>query len=156
MKQQVKTFLSSWWVTRRHLTIGERQLAHSVFRHHLVLDGIEIRTHRAMRKGYALSVGGHVYFHPQDVCDDFSQQSLELQAWFIHELVHVWQAQQGMAVLWRALFNRRYRYHLQVGKSFYDYGIEQQAQIVQDYFLKKQRGQACQAYQHCIPFLNEV
>jgi hypothetical protein len=42
---------------------------------------------------------------------------------------------------------------LKTGKSFFNYGIEQQARMVQDYFIRRQRGQNCQALETCIPFL---
>lgn len=54
----------------------------------------------------------------------------------------------------RALFNRRYRYVLKEGKSFFAYGIEQQAKMVEDYFLKQQKGQDCTQLIDCIPFLS--
>jgi len=68
-------------------------------------------------------------------------------------MTHVWQYQQGIAVVRKALFDRRYHYVIQQGKLFLSYGIEQQAQIVQDYFIKKTQGQNCDAYEQCIPFL---
>lgn len=80
---------------------------------------------------------------------------LSIQSWLIHELTHVWQYQQGMNVIRNAVFNRRYQYILQQGKQFFEYGIEQQAQMVQDYFLRRVKGQECSAYEACIPFLNK-
>lgn len=71
----------------------------------------------------------------------------------VGKLAHVWQYQQGIAVVRKALFDRRYRYVIQQGKLFLNYGIEQQAQMVQDYFIKKIQGQNCDAYEQCIPFL---
>ena len=138
----------------RNLTVGEKQIATSVFGSSLKLDDIKIVAHRLILKHYAMSPNGHIYFHPQDWCEDFSQRSLAQQSWLIHELTHVWQIQRGMAVLRKALFDRKYSYVLQQGKQFLDYGIEQQAQMVQDYFIRKKQGKACDAYEECIPFLN--
>ena len=75
------------------------------------------------------------------------------QSWLIHELTHVWQLQQGLKVVRGALINRRYDYVLKVNKPFLNYGIEQQARMVQDYFIRRQRGQYCQDLAGCIPFL---
>ena len=143
-------------VKSRHLTTGEKQLAHSVFGAHLQLDKIKIIAHRAVLKNYAISPDGCIYFHPASWSEDFSKLSLAKQAWLIHELTHVWQIQQGLAVVRKALFDRQYNYVIQQGKLFLHYGIEQQAQMVQDYFIKKSRGQQCQAYEACIPFLSKL
>ena len=141
-------------VKSRQLTAAEKQLAKSVFGAHLQLDAIRIVAHRGVIKNYAISPNGNVYFNPQNWCEDFSKRSLQQQSWLIHELTHVWQIQQGLAVVRKALFDRQYHYVLEQGKLFLNYGIEQQAQMVQDYFIQKQRGQNCQAYEACIPFLS--
>lgn len=140
-------------VKRRYLTLGEQQLARSIFADQLELEGIEIVAHRCVLKNYGISPNGHIYFNPNDWCEDFSVRSLAQQSWLIHELTHVWQVQQGIAVLRKALFDRQYHYVIEQGKAFLNYGIEQQAQMVQDYFLRRARGQRCDAYETCIPFL---
>ncbi|MFC4953690.1 type IV secretion protein Rhs [Acinetobacter puyangensis] len=148
--------LSSLWVLkRRSLTIGEKALAYSVFGQQLKLDDIQIIAHRLVLQHYAISPNGNIYFNQKDWKDDFAQESIALQSWLIHELVHVWQLQQGIAVVKKALFDRRYQYVIRAGKSFLHYGIEQQAQMVQDYFLKSRTGQNCDDLKTCIPFLEE-
>ena len=143
-----------WWILRRRgLTLGEKQLAISVFGDTLQLDQVEIIAHRWVLKDYGVSPNGNIYFNLQNWCEDFSSKSLGQQSWLIHELTHVWQFQHGMRVLLRALFNRKYGYVLKEGKVFFKYGIEQQAQMVQDYFLRRAKGQECSAYEACIPFL---
>lgn len=142
-------------VKSRQLTAAEKQLAKSVFGAHLQLDAIRIVAHRGVIKNYAISPNGNVYFNPRNWCEDFSKRSLQQQSWLIHELTHVWQIQQGLSVVRKAIFDRRYHYILEQGKLFLQYGIEQQAQMVQDYFIKKARGQECQAYESCIPFLSQ-
>lgn len=136
----------------RHLTDGEKQLARSVFGAAIDLERVQICSARWVLEGYAIAPNGVIYFHPADFCADFSCQNLSVRAWFIHELVHIWQYQQGVAVFWRALINRRYRYRL--GKPFHRYGLEQQARIVEDFYRRKQQNQDCQAYQACIPFID--
>lgn len=137
---------------QRGLTAAEVALARSVFGTQLQTDVVRLVACRWVLRGYAISPNGHVYFRPDDWREDFAQADLNTQSWLIHELVHVWQVQQGMAVLRRALFDRRYRYQLVQGKPFLSYGIEQQAQIVQDYFVRRTRGHDCTAWEDCLPF----
>jgi hypothetical protein len=155
MKTILHTLNRLFEVENRKLTQGEKQLAQSVFGIHLQLDAIRIMAHRGVLKNYAISPNGNIYFHPQNWCQDFSTLSLAKQSWLIHELTHVWQIQQGLAVVRKAIFDRKYQYVLEQGKLFFQYGIEQQAQMVQDYFIRKSRGQECQAYEDCIPFLSQ-
>ena len=148
------TFVKNLFILkRRFLTSGEKALALEVFGASLVVDNIEIKAHRLVLKDYAVSPNGHIYFHLQDWREDFSLESVSIQSWLIHELTHVWQIQQGIAVVQKALLDRRYHYVLQMGKAFSQYGVEQQAQMVQDYFIKSRQGKNCEAYQQCIPFL---
>lgn len=85
---------------------------------------------------------GHLHFHPlsDHYCEDFGQASPRLQAHFIHEMTHVWQAQTRG---WWYLplvgpFQRKYSYTLKPGKPFRSYGIEQQAEIVAHAFMLRQ------------------
>lgn len=137
----------------RQLTAGEIALARTVFADSIDLDEVQLKTAWWVLKNYAVSPNGHIYFHPADWVEDFSQASLAQQSWLIHELTHVWQLQQGLKVVRGALVDRRYDYVLKTGKSFFKYGIEQQARMVQDYFIRRQRGQYCQDLERCIPFL---
>lgn len=138
----------------RLLTAGELQLAQSIFGSMIDLDQTSIRASGWVLRGYAVSPNGHIYVHPAEWCEDYSQQSLAMQSLLIHELVHVWQVQQGMAVVRRAVLDRRYQYKLRQDKPFLTYGIEQQAQMVQDYFVRRARGQNCVAWEQCLPFHN--
>lgn len=137
----------------RLLTAGEKVLAHSVFGDSICLDEVQLKTAWWVLKNYAVSPNGNIYFHPADWITDFSRASLSKQSWLIHELTHVWQLQRGLKVVRGAVMNRRYDYVLVTGKSFFKYGIEQQARMVQDYFLRRQRGQDCRDLEACIPFL---
>jgi len=85
---------------------------------------------------------GHLHFHPHSdsYCEDFSHGAPRLQAHFIHEMTHVWQAQTRS---WWYLplvgpFQRKYSYKLKPGKPFRSYNIEQQAEIVAHAFLLRQ------------------
>jgi len=139
----------------RYLTTGEIALAHSVFGNSIKLDKVQLKTAWWVLKHYAVSPNGNIYFNSADWIMDFSEAPLSKQSWLIHELTHVWQLQQGLKVVRGALINRKYDYVLETGKSFFKYGIEQQARMVQDYFVRRQRGQNCQEWEACIPFLTE-
>lgn len=81
---------------------------------------------------------GHLWFHPQGelYCTDFAAAPIWTQAHFIHEMAHVWQHQQGVKLWLKRLPFARYRYlPLAPGKPFHRYGIEQQAEIIRDYWL---------------------
>lgn len=86
-----------------------------------------------------MAPSGHIHFHPSSMgyCDDFSVQPIGPQAHFIHEMVHVWQAQ--LKGRWWLVFNRmpwaRYDYTLKPGWPLERYGIEQQAEIVKHAFM---------------------
>ena len=137
----------------RFLTAGETALAQSVFGNSIRLGEVQLKTAWWVLKNYAVSPNGNIYFNSADWVTDFSQATLSKQSWLIHELTHVWQLQQGLRVVRGALIDRRYNYVLETGKSFFKYGIEQQARMVQDYFIRHQRGQDCQDLENCIPFL---
>lgn len=158
MIQKIKHWLNSAFAVGqqcRELTAGEKLLIQSVFVDQIDLELPRVYASYWVIRGYAISPNGNIYFHPADYLLDFSQARLGKQAWFIHEMTHVWQVQQGMRIIRKALFDRRYQYLLQAGKSFLSYGIEQQAQMVQDYFIQRETGQDCSALQQCLPFMSQ-
>jgi len=89
-----------------------------------------------------MAPNGHLHFHPDagHYCDDFAAAPLHSQAHFIHEMVHVWQAQTRGE--WYLVLNRhpwcRYDYALKPGWRLGQYGIEQQAEIVRHAFLLRE------------------
>ena len=131
----------------RPLTTGEITLARSVFG-----DAIDYSKVRMILgkwwplqpRNAAMAPMGDIWFHPAagGWSDDFSREPLGRQAFFIHEMTHVWQAQKGgrfYLPLMRHPFCR-YRYRLKPGKPFRRYGIEQQAEIVRHRFLADRGG----------------
>jgi hypothetical protein len=126
----------------RSLTPGEVELARSIF-----ADAIDYSKVRLFRGKWwpfhprraAMAPTGDIWFHPDGGgwSEDFSNEPLSQQAFFIHEMTHVWQAQKGgrfYLMLMRHPFCR-YSYRLKPGKPFSAYGIEQQAEIVRHRFL---------------------
>ena len=151
---------------RRALTPGEIVLARSVFG-----DAIDYsRAGIANRKWIffqpprvAMAPLGCVHFHPRGGLyrDDFATASLDLQALLIHELVHVWQHQQGMFLPLRRHPFCRYDYSLKPGWRLNRYGIEQQAEIVRHIFLLRHGGHLPGAppldqYRGILPFAGEA
>ena len=126
----------------RPLTTGETALAHSVFG-----DAIDYSKVRMIRRKWwpfhprnaIMAPSGNLHFHPRGTTwsDDFSNETIPLQGFFIHEMTHVWQAQKRgkfYLVLMRHPFCR-YDYALRAGWPLERYGLEQQAEIVRHRFL---------------------
>ena len=126
----------------RQLTPGEIALARTIFG-----DAIDYGRVRLFRGKWwpfqpprtAMAPTGNIHFHPNGGgwSADFATEPLGQQAYFMHELTHVWQAQtkgRFYLPLMRHPFCR-YRYELTPGRPFNRYGLEQQAEIVKDAFL---------------------
>jgi hypothetical protein len=137
----------------RQLTPGEIALARTIFG-----DAIDYGRVRLFRGKWwpfqpprtAMAPTGNIHFHPNGGgwSADFATEPLGQQAYFMHELTHVWQAQtkgRFYLPLMRHPFCR-YRYELTPGRPFNRYGLEQQAEIVKDAFLAS-RG----AFVRCSP-----
>ena len=126
----------------RSLTLGEVALARSIFGD--AIDYSKVRLFEGKwwpfhPRRAAMAPSGDIWFHPEGGgwSEDFSIEPLNNQAFFIHELTHVWQAQKRgrfHLMLMRHPFCR-YDYRLEPAKPFSSYGIEQQAEIVRHRFL---------------------
>jgi hypothetical protein len=134
--------LTSGRMADRPLTPGEITIARSVFG-----DTIDYASVRLFKRKWwpfhprnaAMAPMGNIYFHPDGGAwsEDFSNESLSRQGFFIHEMTHVWQAQtkgRFYLPLMRHPFCR-YHYTLIPERSFDRYGLEQQAEIVRHSFL---------------------
>lgn len=124
----------------RPLTDLERSLALSVFGNALDLEPIRIYRRKwwpFQPRNVAMAPQGHVHFHPEGsgYCDCFGSSSTGQQGHLIHELVHVWQHQQGVNLILRRHPFCRYSYTIKPGRPLGRYGIEQQAEIVRHAFL---------------------
>ena len=129
-------------MTSRALTDAEKALSQSMFGD--AIDCSRVRVHRArwwpfQPKAALMAPDGDIWCHPQGhlyrPC--YGSASLRMQALFVHEMTHAWQAQRGgrwYLPLMRHPFCR-YDYSIRPRKPFARYGIEQQAEIVADTFL---------------------
>lgn len=127
----------------RPLTDQERALALSVFGSALDLEPIRIHQRKwwlFQPRNVTMAPQGHVHFHPKgsSYCDCFGRSSIGQQGHLIHELVHVWQHQQGVNLILKRHPFSRYSYAIKPGWTLKRYGIEQQAEIVRHTFLLRQ------------------
>lgn len=140
-------------------TAGERALIEPLFGG--VIDCNRLRIYRRRYLPFqaaatAMAPNGALYF-PQPkrggglYCADFSQQRPAMQALFVHECVHVWQHRLGYPVRlaglllalsggYRGRAAYRYRHLLNENRRFCQFNMEQQADMVADYFLAERHG----------------
>jgi hypothetical protein len=140
----------------RQLTAGERALLAPLFRDAVDYDAIRIVRGRAFPlqgRRTLVTVREAVYVPEEVYVDDYARSSAARQAVLVHEVAHVWQYVNGINVIGGAVraffasggrYGRAYRYRLQPDRDLTDYGIEQQASILEHYFLA--RGFAAAAY----------
>ena len=132
----------------RALTAGERAMLRPIFR-----DGIDYERVRVIDaafpfqpSGTYMTPRGHIYAPGRLFREDFSRPSLSggERAVFVHEMTHVWQYASGIDLVARAVaeyakyrgaYEKAYPYRLEVGRDLVDYGMEQQASILEDYYL---------------------
>lgn len=136
----------------RALSDAERSLAAEVFGDSLALDAIRFLPapwpfDRAFVPGRWFG-RDWIVWPKQTLPSDIVDASLRLQALLIHELTHVWQAQQGVNLLTGKIRagDRPASYQYPVGKDC-DWGrlnIEQQAMVVEHRF-RLTRGQPAPA-----------
>jgi hypothetical protein len=133
-------------VPNRALTAGEIALLQPIFR-----DGIEYATIRVINNSFPLqpenvymTPRGHVYAPGRLFREDFSTASPYVRGIFVHEITHVWQHANGMDLVEQGVvefakyggnYEKAYPYELAAGRDLVDYGMEQQASIVEDYYL---------------------
>lgn len=133
------------WVpafTARPLTSGEKRLARRALGESLKLDTVRIlATPRPFDRAF---VPGRwfgrdwVLWPAKHLPEDLSQGSLNQQAVFVHELVHVWQAQQGVNLLTGKIRAgdkpSSYQYPMGMDCDWGGLNIEQQAMVVEHRF----------------------
>lgn len=130
----------------RFLTLNEQKLVQSIF-----ADSIDCSTIKIyavpfdwLKLSTAMSFGGRIYFPRRYFCDDFTQQNLAMKRWFVHEITHIWQSQNGFPVLFAGVFifltggyffQAAYRYLNKIhNKKFNQLNMEQQAEVIADFF----------------------
>jgi len=131
-------------VKARHLTEGERVLVRSMFGSAIDCDRVTIRRRKFYPfhpRNALMAPMGHIHAHPRSDLwsEDYSRADTCRQALFLHEMVHVWQAQtrgRFYLPLMRHPFCR-YDYAIRAGWPLERYGLEQQAEIVSHAFMMR-------------------
>ncbi|MDD5360046.1 MAG: hypothetical protein PHI79_04295 [Sulfurovaceae bacterium] len=134
----------------RQLTNNEIDMLKPIFSNSINYSIVKIFKDRYLpfqNKNIALSPNGNIYFDEKHHQDDFSISSNPDKMWFIHEMTHVWQYQNGFKIIKNALKlslkgqyknNRAYCYnHTCLTMDFCSFNFEQQATIVEHYFAGK-------------------
>jgi len=137
----------------RSLTDGERAFLAPLFRDAVDYDAVRVVRGRAFALQGArtlVTLGNAIYAPDAVYCDDFASTALDRRAVLVHEVAHVWQSTVGINVIAGAVraffatggrYTRAYQYRLLPGRDLVDYGIEQQASILEHYFLARPRDQ---------------
>lgn len=136
----------------RPLTVGEIGLAKTVFGDSIDYTKVTVSDQPFIRfqaEGVAMAPNGKLYMHG---CykDDYARQNIYGQSLFIHEMAHVWQCQNRilnpiasaakLSLKFRFDYAAAYFYDLKAGKDLLSYNMEQQASIVEDYFVLSRGG----------------
>jgi hypothetical protein len=136
-------------VHQRALTVAELALLRPIYR-----DSVDYASVRVIDDHFTPFQPDTVYMTPEGSIyapgdlwrDDFAAASVDpyTQAVFVHELAHVWQFQNGMDMIAEGMvalargrgdYEKAYAYTLTPGADLLDFGMEQQASILEDRFL---------------------
>lgn len=146
--------------TKRKLTSGEILMSQLVFKNSIDYSKVWIHVggliHTAT--GNAMTPAGEIYLSSKDYVknQDFSSSRPRLKHWFIHEMTHVWQYQNGSKTGWlglKQMCTSGYTTEIQsldsgielkaydtdllgrdLNKKFQDFNFEQQGRILEFYF----------------------
>ena len=125
------------------LTKGETEMVESIFGDEINTANIRKHfkdkshiTHVLPGKvGTVLPPHSHIDFFGKDVHSaDYSGDDSRRAGLFIHETTHVWQNQNHNWRLDKLHKCRVYDYTLKPTSTFRDFGVEQQAEIIEDYY----------------------
>lgn len=135
---------------RRPLTQGEISLAQSVYQDSLNYERIRIHKGKFIpffqHEHIAMSPFGTIHFPTALYVDDFSTTNISKKHLFIHEMAHIWQYQLGLKLWLDGTLltvkggyqnNQCYAYAHCITElqHFSDYNIEQQADLIADWFV---------------------
>ncbi len=122
----------------RTLSPGERALADEMFAGAIATERVRLLAIPLWRRAFVPN-GRWIVWPGHTAHKDFSAAPLAVQAVFVHELTHVWQAQSGANLILGKVRAgdgaQAYAYDLSAISDFRSLNIEQQAMVVQDAFL---------------------
>jgi hypothetical protein len=141
-------------IRQRGLTGAELALLRPIFH-----DAVAYATVRVIDDHFGPFQKANVYMTPEGSIyapgalwqDDYAAPTVDVytQAVFVHEIGHVWQFQNGMDMIaegvvalasGRGDYEKAYAYTLRPDADLLDYGMEQQASILEDWFLMAVHG----------------
>lgn len=125
---------------KRALTEGEIALGRSVFGDEIDWPAVRLYQTRPLGFGAMVPLGRTIVFSKWRAARDFVAASLDEQGWFVHELMHVWQAKRGVVLAGAklgALGKGAYIYKKRTGVKLHRYNIERQAEIARHLFLAR-------------------
>lgn len=129
----------------RPLTSGEIAMARQVFGDSVDYSKVKVHNHGYwlffgfQDKNTAVTPNGEMYM-PHAIYEDDYSLPLADRALFMHEMTHVWQYQLGYTVKWHGLTvtsrgQSAYEYSIKEGDSLSDFNMEQQGNIISDYYM---------------------
>jgi len=125
---------------RRALTEGEIAIGRVVFGDEIDWPRIRIRQAPALGFGAMVPWGKTIVFSKWRAAHDFADTTPYEQGWFVHELMHVWQARKGTllaAAKLGALGKNAYAYKPKASAKLTHYNIERQAEIARHLYLAR-------------------
>lgn len=129
----------------RRLTAGERDLCGQVFGGQLDPAVVRILALPVWPRPFVPN-GRWIVWPAASALADFSVAPLWLRSVLVHELTHIWQAQNGVFLPFAKLRagdgRAAYAYDLGDGRTFSELNIEQQAMVVQHAYLAAGGGAA--------------
>lgn len=131
----------------RRLTDGECGLAREVFGAGIAPERVRILGLPLWSRAFVAGPG-LIIWPAASLRADFAAPDtpLGVQAVFVHEMTHVWQAQNGVRLLLAKIKagdrDESYAYDLTAGPEFPDLNIEQQAMVVEHAFVQSRGGKA--------------
>ncbi|MET0182622.1 MAG: hypothetical protein ABW199_07030 [Caulobacterales bacterium] len=125
---------------RRKLTEAEIRIGQSMFADEIDWSRVRIAQAPAVIFSAMVPFGDTIWFGRWRAPRDFSQTFNTEQAWFIHELAHVWQARRGKVLAvskLSALHKHHYHVELRPGAGLDAYNIEAQGEVARFLYLAR-------------------
>lgn len=125
---------------RRALTAGEIALGRTVFGDEIAWKSVRVLQAPRLGFGAMVPLGRTIVFSKWRAARDFAKATLDEQGWFVHELMHVWQAGRGVFLAGAklgALGAKAYAYAPKPAARLEHYNIERQAEIARHLYLAR-------------------
>lgn len=125
---------------KRALTLGEIALGAVAFGAEIAWGRVRVVQAPPLGFGAMVPLGRTIVFSKWRAARDFAHAAADERGWFVHELMHVWQAAHGTPLAFAklgALGEKAYRYQPRPGATLKHYNIERQAEIARHLYLSR-------------------